>query len=158
MGRNFVVTETVTIRRAPEEVYAFTSDYHNDVLWRHGVVEMRVAPAGPLKVGSRTRERMSFFGRRLLTEAEVTEVVPNRKTAFRSLSGPISVSGYRLIEPDGFGTRLTFHLAGELDSIFSAFAPLIRPVFRRQVQRDLVRLRTYLERTASPAAPLTSRG
>jgi uncharacterized membrane protein len=157
MGSRFEVTERITIHRSPEDVYSFVSDYRNDVLWRHGVTEMTLDPPAPVRVGTRTREVMRFFGRRLLTEAEVTEVVPNQRTAFRSSSGPISVTGFRQVEPADGATEITFNLEGEMDSLFSALAPILKPMFRRQVSRDLVRLKMYLER---PGAwrPVADRG
>lgn len=158
MGATFSVTESVEIARPSEDVYAYAADYRNDIHWRQGVAELTVIPDGRAAVGTMTTEVLWFLGRRLVTKGEMTEAEANRKIAFRSLSGPISVSGYRLVEAAQGATRLTFHLKGELDGLFSVFAPVLRPVFRRQVRADLRRLQARLqsEQKATGVAGKTS--
>ena len=146
MGKRFEVTQSIMIHCPLEEVYAFMSDHRNDVHWRKGVSRMELDRPGPVTVGMQTTEVMRFMGRSLITRSEVTEAVLNQKMAFRSVSGPFPVSGYRHVEPNGGGTDLAYHLEGEVDGLFSALSFVLTPVFRRQIAADLKRLKAHLER------------
>ena len=139
------VTENILIDRPTEEVFAFIGNYENDPKWRAGVFEMRHDPPGEAQVGTKTREVMRFMGRRTVNCAEVVEYEVGHKTAFSTIAGPISASGYRLTEREGKPTRFTYHAHSELSGLYQLLSPLIVWAFRRRVQTDLARLKTLLE-------------
>lgn len=91
---------SILISRATTEVFAYVADYVKDPTWRSGVSEMRHDPPGEVHLGMKTHERLTFAGVRTVNVAEIVEFEPGRKTAFRTIAGPLSASGYCLFEPD----------------------------------------------------------
>lgn len=149
MGTKFSVSESVLVDRPVAQVFAYVTDYRNDVLWRKGVKTMMVAPEGQAGIGTQTTEGMRAYGRTLTTVAEVTGFEMNRRADFQSLSGPMAVSGSRIFEARGDQTLVTYYLTGELDAVFSLLWPLLRRSFRSQIAGDMQRLKQCLEMTAS---------
>jgi uncharacterized membrane protein len=146
MGKRFEVTRSVTIHRPVEAVYAFATDPLKDRLWRKGVWKTASDRPGPPAIGTQTTETLRFMWRTVITRSEIIEAIPNRKLAFRSISGPLPVTGYRRFEPQGGGTTFTYHLEGEVDGLFAVLSPVLTPLFNRQIAADLQRLKAHLER------------
>ena len=152
MGTKFSVTESTLIDRPLEEVFAYVTDYRNDVHWRQGVTAMAVEPEESTRVGTRTKEVMRAYGRVLHTEAEITSFVQNQRSDFRAINGPMPVSGSRTVESRGKQTLFTYSIAGELDPFFSLIWPLMRKSYQRQIAGDLQRLKQVLEAAAPKTA------
>ena len=146
------ITESIGIDKPHTTVFAYACDYRNDPVWRSGVMDMRLEPVGPSRLGSKTHETLRFLFRSMVTEGEVTEFGADRRIAFRSTSGPMTVSGYREVvaRDDGGsfddGTTFTFHLEGTPTGPDALFAPIVERLFRRRVREDLRRLKLVLER------------
>ena len=83
---------SILIRRAPPEVFAYVSDYARDPTWRTGVSEMLHDPPGEIQLGAKTHERMTFAGIRMINVAEIVEFEPGRKTAFKTIGGPLAAT------------------------------------------------------------------
>ncbi len=111
------VTDSILIQEPIDDVFAFACDYRNDPVWRSGVKEMRVSPGGKTRVGSRTYEVMNFLGRRLHTSAEVISYMPENKVAFRSLDGPMKLTGSRSVSRRPEGTQFTYYLEADLKAL-----------------------------------------
>ena len=139
------ITESVTIRRSPDEVFAFVSNYENDPTWRAGVAEMQQDPPGPVRDSARTREVIRFMGRDMVTTAAVTVEKPGRRVAFRAESGPIPAHGYREVAGRDGETTFTYHLSAELSGFYRLMEPMIARDFSRRVARDLARVKSLLE-------------
>jgi hypothetical protein len=56
------------------------------------------SPAGPVNVGTTTREQLRVAGKTWHTSGEVTEVEPGRRVGWRTTSGA-AASGSRSVEP-----------------------------------------------------------
>lgn len=138
------ITVTEEIQRPVGQVFAFAGDYQNDPHWRKGVTAMTYETDTPCAVGSRTRETMESMGRKVTTVAEVTAFSPAR-TAFRSLSGPVSCNGYRDFVATERGTRFTYSLTLYPRGLLHLLEPLLRPMFVRQVRADVGRLKALVE-------------
>ena len=107
-------TNTVTIRRPIDEVFAFVADGLNGPKWR-GAGVLDIAHASGEGVGEVYRQGVAGpGGRRIAADFEVTAYDPPRRYAFRAIAGPVRPTGeYVLSEADG-GTAITFSLAAEL--------------------------------------------
>lgn len=143
----FTVKASQRIARAPGDVFEFAGDYANDPLWRKGVVSMAYEPSGPPSVGVRIREVMRSLGRNFVTLGEITEFSPTR-TAFRSLSGPVSCRGSRDFAASGGGTQFTYSLTLCPTGVLRLLEPLLRSMFAKQVQGDVAKLTQLLEAPA----------
>jgi len=147
----FQVSWSEEIRCPAGVVFAFAGDYANDTSWRKGVLSMVYETRGPPRVGARTRETMRSMGRTAVTVAEVTEYSPSR-TAFRSLSGPVTCEGVREFIATPAGTRFTYSLTLRPAGALRALEPLLRLVLARQVRDDVRRLKLQLESAQAPEA------
>jgi hypothetical protein len=136
---------TQLIHRPPHEVYAFLGWYDNDVHWRTGVLSMKQDRPGPPSVPMQTREVMRMMGREVVFIAEVVAAEPDRRTTFRTLQGPMRAWGQRLFEPDPRGTRFTYEAHVELPGWWKVLSPLLRVMFRQQMEKDVLRAKKSLE-------------
>ena len=137
-------SNTITIRRPIDEVFAFVADGLNGPKWRPGILD--IAHASGDGVGAVFRQGVRGpGGRRIAADYEITAFDPPNRLAFKAIAGPVHPSGeYRLTEADG-ATKLTF----SLDVSLSGWKRL---VMSRSVQQTmdaevaaLERLRAVLE-------------
>jgi uncharacterized protein YndB with AHSA1/START domain len=97
---------TVTIRRAVEDVFAFLADFENIPTWNYAIVETRKTSPGPVGVGTTYRQIRSIPDR----SEEGFTVTAFEPTSHLEVHGDIghfiATISYRLT-PTGDGTRLT---------------------------------------------------
>jgi uncharacterized membrane protein len=138
------VVAEVQVRRPREQVAAYMSDPANDPEWIGGLREARLLGGGPLAQGSRVARVASFMGRKIEYVNEITTLEPGRILEMRSVKAPFPMRiTYTFEDRDG-GTLVRNHVRGG-GGLFSLGSPLFAPMVRRNVQRDLERLRDRLE-------------
>ena len=142
------IEKRIMIGRSVAAVFAYVSDFKNDVHWR-GAVRVMTQSTPTVAVGTETREVLHLMGRDYETLARVTEVVAKRKTTFQGThqgrQGRIDVLGWRLVEVGDDETCLTLHTEITVSGALVLAAPLLAGVFSRQMRADLVRLKRLLE-------------
>ena len=141
----FTVVATRDISRPVSEVFAFAGDNRNDPAWRKGVISMSYENAESPRVGVRTREAMRSMGMEHLIIAEIVELTPDRRTAFRTLSGPVQCDGFREFMQIPSGTRFTCSLTLRPSGFWRLLEPVLKSLFAKQIKADVEILRTYLE-------------
>jgi hypothetical protein len=141
------VESMIHINRTPHDVFAFVSDYERDPRWRSEVVEMNYQNPGPTAIGRLAIETSKVFGRRLETLTEVTAYEPDAKILSRSISSPTPVISYRLVTPDGAGSRFTYRLEVDLSKawLFRILRPVLLPLYVKTIESYLERLKQLLE-------------
>src|SRR5581483_4869825 len=97
---------SIDVQRPVEEVFAYLTDPANLPEWQSGAVEGRPEGSGPPAVGSRFVEVRKFLGRKIESTLEVTEYEPNRRFAFRVVSGPVPFRVDHVLEPADGGTTI----------------------------------------------------
>ena len=139
------VTAEVRVRRPRDEVAAYMSDPANDPEWIGGLRQARLVGDGPVAEGSRVARVASFMGRRVEYVNEITRLEPGSLLDMRSVKAPFPMHiTYTFEDRDG-GTLVRNHVRGG-GGIISLGSPLFAPMVRRNVRRDLERLRDVLER------------
>lgn len=133
------ITHQVQIARPAAEVFAYVTDYANDVAWREGVLEMTAH-------GSKTYERLTFLGSTYVTEGVITEKT-ERRLSFKGASDTVDSNGYREVTETRDGALFTYELELRPRGLLRLFAPLLRYLYARRIRRDLGKLRELL---ASP--------
>jgi hypothetical protein len=132
------ITARVHVDREPATVAAYMTDPANDPEWIGGLREAELLGEPPIAVGSRVRRVARFLGRRV---EYVNEIVALDATTLdmRSVKAPFPMHITYRFEPaaDG-GTNVSNHVRG-------GGARVLAPLVRRNVQRDLERLRDVLE-------------
>lgn len=106
-------TNTVTIDRAVDAVFAYVTDGMNGGKWRTGVLETEHVSGSGL--GAVYRQGVKGpGGRRLAADYKVTAFEPGRRMAFEAIAGPVRPTGeFQFAEVDG-STRVTFSLDAPL--------------------------------------------
>jgi hypothetical protein len=132
------ITARVHVARDPAAVAAYMTDPANDPQWIGGLREAELLGDGPVAVGSQVRRVAHFLGRRVEYVNEIV-ALDERRLDMQSVKAPFPMRITYGFEPapDG-GTTVTNHVRG---GGLRLFAPLVR----RNVQRDLERLRERLE-------------
>ena len=145
------VLAEVRVARPREEVAAYMTDPANDPEWIGGLREARLLGEGPLSQGSRVARVASFMGRKVEYVNEITRLDPGRVLDMRSVKAPFPMEiTYTFDDEDG-ATVVRNHVRGG-GGMFSLGSPLFAPMVRRNVQRDLERMRDVLEARRPPAA------
>jgi hypothetical protein len=132
------ITATVHVARDPDAVAAFMTDPANDHRWIQGLREAELLTDPPVRPGSRVRRVASFLGRRVEYVNEV-KTLDATHLDMHSIEAPFPMHITYRFEPapDG-GTTVSNHVRG-------GGPRLLAPLVRRNVQRDLNRLRDLLE-------------
>jgi len=130
------VTAEVTIERDAEAVWEFMTDPRHEPEWIGGLKTARLQGEPPLRVGSRVERVASFLGKKIEYVNEVTQLEPPRLLDMRSVVAP-------------FPMHITYTLSGEQRTVVrnhvrGGGARLMAPFVRRNIQRDLERLRDLL--------------
>ena len=140
-----VLTEIV-IDKPCEQVAAYAADPGNAPEWYVNIKAVEWAGARPLAVGSRLAFVASFLGRRLAYTYEIVELIAGKRLVMRTAEGPFPMETTYTWEPAGGGTRMTLRNRGEPTGFSKLAAPLMAAAMRRANRKDLVRLKTILER------------
>jgi uncharacterized membrane protein len=138
------VIAEVRVRRPREEVAGYMTDPANDPEWIGGLREARLLGDGPVVEGSRVARVASFMGRKVEYVNEVTALEPGRILEMRSVKAPFPMHITYTFEDGEGGTVVRNHVRGG-GGVFSLGSPLFAPMVRRNVQKDLERMREVLE-------------
>jgi uncharacterized membrane protein len=138
----------IGINRPIEEVFGFLTNLENDLKWRSEWVEARNTSEGSLGVGATFLLVGEFLGRKMPTEYKVIEYQPNQSAAWKTVSGPIPMTFWRIFERAEDGTRLTIRYEAELRGFFKLVMPLLAGSVKRQHEGDLRKVKELLENHA----------
>lgn len=137
-------TNTITIKRRPDEVFAFLARFENVPRWNYAIAETRKITDGPVGVGSRYRQTRTVPSRSEETFA-VTEFDPVRTLASGGALGPFEADVRYLLEPMGDGTVLTNSMTLQPAGPLRFVAPLAAPRVKAAVAANLDTLKQILE-------------
>jgi uncharacterized membrane protein len=142
------VESSVVINRPLEACFAYLTDLGNDLQWRREWIEAEKTTDGPHGVGARYRLTGALLGRRIATEYETIAYEPNRKAAWKAVSGPLPLTFSRAFEAVEGGTRITMRYEGD-SRLLRLAGPLVAGIGRRQLEGDYPKLKQVLESAAS---------
>ena len=134
------ITARVHVARDPAAVAAYMIDPANDPQWIGGLREAELLGDPPVTVGSRVR-RVAYFLRRRVEYVNEIVALDDSRLDMQSVKAPFPMQiTYRFDPAPGGGTIVSNHVRGGGPRLFAPFV-------RRNVQRDLERLRDHLQRT-----------
>ncbi len=136
---------TVTIDRPLEEVWDFVSDPANNPQWQSSIELSDQSPSGPIKIGTLVRIVRKFMGQRIEVVLETTVFEPNAQFAFKSLSGPLPISGSMAVAVTDSGTEMTYQGTGEAAGVHGLSETIISGLVNKQIANDLKVLKRLLE-------------
>jgi uncharacterized protein YndB with AHSA1/START domain len=131
------VTAEVRIEADRQAIWDLMTDPKREAEWIGGLQHARLQGDPPLREGSRVERVASFLGKRIEYVNEVTTFDPPRTLEMRSVKAP-------------FPMRITYTLEGQRVSNRvqggGRLQSLMAPFVRRNIQRDLERLKALIER------------
>ncbi len=136
---------SVDIARPVTDVFQFVTNVENQPKWQAASVENHQLTPGPMAVGTKIQHIGKWLGRRYESLGQVVDFEPDRRWAYKSLSGPYQLEMRYRFEPAAAGTRLTLTAQGGDRGFFRLPAPLLRFFAQRVLQGDLDRLKRVLE-------------
>ena len=139
------ISDSVTIERPIDEVFAYAGDPNNDPQWSTAFVEARMTSDGPLAKGSTLTEQMRFLGKRIDIDCEVTEYEPEQRVALNLVAGANTGVHVRTFETVDGGTQVTMMTEGDAGGLFKIADPVLNKVGTRQLSADLQALKAILE-------------
>ena len=136
------------IGRDRADVAAFAMDVAHEPEWIGGVIEATRLGEGPLGEGTRVARVAKFLGRRFEYVNEIIEYEEGVRLSMKSVAGPFPMDiCYEFEDAEG-GTLARIRVQGEASGFFRLASPVLAPMVRRSVQRDLGTLKGLLERSA----------
>jgi carbon monoxide dehydrogenase subunit G len=143
-------TRTITIRRSPEDVFAFVADGTTATQWRPGVTDVKLASGSGL--GARYEQGVKGpGGRRIAADYEITAWDPPRELAFAAVAGPVRPTGAYRLEAIPEGTRLSFSLDAKVGGLKGLLMGRAVQGSMDAEMAALDRLKSVLEATAASA-------
>ncbi len=142
------VDATITIDRAPAEVFAFVTEVSNMPKWVTGVSSAELR-SDAMAEGARFVCRYTSALRPNEVEIEVIAYEAPSLFGLRSARGPVNFEGTLTIEDTPDGTRVTNTIVADPDSLASRLASIlfgwfIRPNMRKRLARELEALRASM--------------
>ncbi|MCI0440791.1 MAG: SRPBCC family protein [Chloroflexi bacterium] len=140
----------LVINRPIEDVWAYVSNIENMDKWVNGVSEPRRASEGEFGEGSAFTSKYTYNKKTYDMAYEVTRFDPPRQMIVRSRSRPFPFEGDLELERVGNLTRVTNTIdAGAYTTAlylwFAVFGPILRIFMRRQLRKELAKLKAILE-------------
>jgi carbon monoxide dehydrogenase subunit G len=134
---------TLSISRPPEDVFARLVDLDRLPEWQESALGS--SADGPLRQGSRVKERRRIIGRELENELEVTAFDPPRQLTLKALGGPVPFTVDHQLA-DGEGSTLLRVVAEAKPGTFMKLAePMIARTAEQEMRKDFARLKEQLE-------------
>jgi carbon monoxide dehydrogenase subunit G len=141
------VVESVVIERTPEEVWKVVADLDTHAEWRPAIVELRQMSGGPLGVGSRIREVLSWRGREIVIDDVVTAFEPPHRLGIHGGWKAADFDVDFRLEPSGDGTEVTMDWPLHPKSLLmKVAAPFMGGAMRRATREELRLLKEFVER------------
>jgi uncharacterized protein YndB with AHSA1/START domain len=137
---------TVTVGRAPEDVFAWIIQPELERRWRRDLTSTEAPELGAFQVGQRWSEVVTRDGEEIRLLAELKEIVPGERLVVER-TGP----GFRtrityVLAEEGKNTLLHYTCKTERESFFARlFAPLTATGDEARQDEDLSRLRAQLD-------------
>ena len=139
------VTISININHAPDEVFAFLSDFENNSKWQNGMKVCTWTSEPPLRVGSTYSQEASFLGRSILSQFEVIAYEPGKMVKATSPGGTFPITFTRSVEPYGAGTRVNALIEGDISGVFKLAERFMIPIVRKSIEADYLRLKELME-------------
>src|SRR5262245_40348030 len=148
MASSISVEESIQIERSPEEVWKAIADYSFDLEWRNGLVEMTPDPPGGPAIGTKVHEVLKQSGRDYVADTVVTDLEPGASYRFSGEGTIGGLRGARFVRPaaDG-GAEFTYAVELEPKGGMKLLRPILRPMVRSGLKKDLATLKELMEST-----------
>lgn len=140
------VNTKIEINRPIETVAQYAFEPNNDPLWIGGITEAHLRTERPIRKGTKVQRLAKFMGKTIDYTLEVTEFQENHLMEMQTVQGPFPmVVTYQF---DKFGDNKTFaqiRVQGSPKGFYAWGDFLMTPMVRRNITRDIKKLKAILE-------------
>ena len=141
------IVTAIVIDLPTADVATFAMEPDNAPRWYVNIATVEWRTPRPLQTGSRIAFIAHFLGRRLAYTYEITELVEGRRLRMQTTEGPFPMETSYEFEPLGTAQcRMTLRNRGRPTGFSRLLTPFVRVAIRRANGKDLVALKTLLER------------
>lgn len=139
------VTNSISIRRSIEDVFAVLTDVEQTGKWFPGNVEEHWTSPPPHGAGSTRHAVVTVLGRRTENDAVATEYQPPHRAAMKGTSPNAPMVVTLDFARDGDGTRVDVKSEIELRGASRLFGPLVASLYGWAWARGLAKLKRLME-------------
>jgi uncharacterized protein YndB with AHSA1/START domain len=139
-------SDSVTISRPVEEVFAYVVDTRNDPTWHTDAVEVQKTSEGPIGAGTTWHVHVKPSMGVSEGDIEVVTFDPNRTEVVKGIFGPMQPTVTYSFEPADAGTRFTRQVQIKLSGGMRLMEPLIKLMFAKRNAGFVGNLKQVLER------------
>jgi carbon monoxide dehydrogenase subunit G len=138
------LSAATTIRRAPDDVFAYLANRTNLPEWALGVGSVRKLTKGAVDAGARFRIEGKLAGRVLPSVYEITEYEPGSRLSGRN-TGLMSFTETYELAAAPEGTEVRQQAEVKLGGHMLFLSPLLRLALASQLKKDFANLKRVLE-------------
>jgi hypothetical protein len=138
------VLSEVLVARPRAEVARFMFDPTNDTRWTEAVIRSRALADGPLRPGVAVERTVRFLGREFVYVFTCLAHEPERSVEL-DVKKPFPMQVTYSLEDAPGGTKVSIRNRGDASGFFGIASALMAPMVRRNVQKDLERLKAAVE-------------
>ena len=139
------ITNTISIRRPIDDVFAVLTNVENTGKWFPGNVEEHWTSPPPHRVGSTRHAVVIVGGRRTENDAVATEYSPPHRAVMQGTSPNAPFVVTLTFSRDGEGTRVNAHSEIRLRGATRIFGPIVTAVYGRAWARGLANAKQLME-------------
>jgi carbon monoxide dehydrogenase subunit G len=136
----------IEVALAPDDVFAYLSDFANAAEWDPGIVEARRLTPAPTAAGSRFEVTALFRGRRQRFEYVVTEYEQGTRVALRGEGEKAVSDDVITVTASEGGTRVSYEADLRLKGVYRVAEPFLGSTFERMGDAALDGLAARLAR------------
>ena len=135
---------SITIKRSPEDVYAFVADPENATKWRVGLVEAKQV-GEEMGVGTVVKEKVEVLGRKLNAEQRITAFEPGQRRSLEVKLGPLPIELDEVYEATEEGTKLSVTGRTQLTGVQKMMNRVVLGQVKKQLEKELQNIKDVLE-------------
>ena len=139
------IEESVEIKRAVDEVFAYTTEAKSWPKWQSFIMEAEQTSQGPIAVGTTFTGTNRMMGRSMKWSAKVTEYEPNRKWAKNITCGSVAIEEHMAYDPLEGGINFTIIYDMKVGGFLKLFSPMVVSSTRKETRKSLSNLKSILE-------------
>ena len=142
------VTSDLVIDRPLDVVASYVADPTNAPEWYQNIESVEWETEPVVQPGSRMTFVARFLGRRLQYTYEIREYQPGARLVMSTAQGPFPMeTTYTWAPVSDQATKMTLRNQGEPAGFAKVTAPMMAAAMQRANQKDLVNLKTILEKS-----------
>jgi uncharacterized protein YndB with AHSA1/START domain len=140
-----IIEESVIIKCPVEKVFAYTTEAKSWPKWHGTMPEAEQTSQGQVGVGTTFRGKIRAMGQMSEWTGKVTEYEPYKRWGKVIDSGGVIIDNKLIFDPTEEGTRFTDVYDMKVRGFLKLLSPMILSSMRKQLQMDLISLKSILE-------------